>query len=204
MCWWPQISGTHIRDLRQFESMYTLQGKPDQHVIRIPRSFCVWSQTICISRGQRIATFHKTVNNGGQSHCSQGKVLPTQSTACQLTDPWLRTQFLFQDSHWSSDGKATLCWWQATRLTGPISLACDWYVQYFLAGANLSVLNRHRRGYNHLRALPSLRLSNLNITSSEKMIWSTYRWHKVFRPLDVYRSLYLRLAMTNVLQLLKG
>jgi hypothetical protein len=35
---------------------------------------------------------------------------------------------------------------QATRLTGPISLTCDRYVQYLLTGANPSVLNRHRRG----------------------------------------------------------
>jgi hypothetical protein len=34
----------------------------------------------------------------------------------------------------------------ATRLTGPISLACDRYVQYLLTGANSSVLNRHKRG----------------------------------------------------------
>jgi hypothetical protein len=33
-----------------------------------------------------------------------------------------------------------------TRLTGPISLVCDRYVQYLLAGANRMVLNRHRQG----------------------------------------------------------
>jgi hypothetical protein len=52
-------------------------------------------------------------------------------------------------------------------LTEPISLACDRYVQYLLAGANPSVLNQHRWGYNHLRAPPSLRLANLNIALSE-------------------------------------
>jgi hypothetical protein len=35
---------------------------------------------------------------------------------------------------------------QATRLLGLISPACDRYVQYLLAGANPSVLNRHRQG----------------------------------------------------------
>jgi hypothetical protein len=35
---------------------------------------------------------------------------------------------------------------QATGFTGPISPACDRYVQYFLMGANRIVLNRHRRG----------------------------------------------------------
>jgi hypothetical protein len=35
---------------------------------------------------------------------------------------------------------------QLYQLTGLISLACDRYVQYLLAGANSSVLNRHRWG----------------------------------------------------------
>jgi hypothetical protein len=34
---------------------------------------------------------------------------------------------------------------EATRFTGPISPACDRYVQYLLMGANRTVLNRHRR-----------------------------------------------------------
>jgi hypothetical protein len=37
---------------------------------------------------------------------------------------------------------------QLHQLTGPISPTCDRYVQYLLVGANPSVLNRHRRGYN--------------------------------------------------------
>jgi hypothetical protein len=36
--------------------------------------------------------------------------------------------------------------WQVTRLTGPISPACDRYVQYLLVRANPLVLNRHRQG----------------------------------------------------------
>jgi hypothetical protein len=36
--------------------MYTLQGKSDQYATRIPRSIRVWSQNICLSRGQRMAT----------------------------------------------------------------------------------------------------------------------------------------------------
>jgi hypothetical protein len=41
--------------------------------------------------------------------------------------------------------KATHLSTEATRLTGPISPACDRYVQYLLMGANRTVLNRHRR-----------------------------------------------------------
>jgi hypothetical protein len=36
--------------------------------------------------------------------------------------------------------------WQTARLTGPISPACDRYVQYLLMDTNPSVLNRHRSG----------------------------------------------------------
>jgi hypothetical protein len=46
----------------------------------------------------------------------------------------------------SSAKKSSSCWQLTTRLTGPISPACDRYVQYLLAGANRTVLNRHRRG----------------------------------------------------------
>jgi hypothetical protein len=35
------------------------------------------------------------------------------------------------------------------QLTGPITPACDRYVQYLLVGTNPSVLNRHRRGLPH-------------------------------------------------------
>jgi hypothetical protein len=48
---------THIRESQRFKSMYTLQGKPDQHAIHIPHSVRVWSQTIRISHDQRIASF---------------------------------------------------------------------------------------------------------------------------------------------------
>jgi hypothetical protein len=64
---------THIRETWWFESMYNLQGKPDQHVTRIPRSVRVWSQTIRISRGQRIATFHESPTDLDGSHYSREK-----------------------------------------------------------------------------------------------------------------------------------
>jgi hypothetical protein len=45
----------------------------------------------------------------------------------------------------SSGEKSSSCWQPTTRLIGPISPACDRYVQYLLAGANRTVLNRHRQ-----------------------------------------------------------
>jgi hypothetical protein len=49
-------------------------------------------------------------------------------------------------SQWSRGCKPSFWLWPTTRFTGPISLACNRYVQYLLMGANRTVLNRHRRG----------------------------------------------------------
>jgi hypothetical protein len=102
------------------------------------------------SHAQRIETFHERPTNFDGSHCSREKGLPTQSTARRLTDTRVRTQFLSEANHWSSRLKPVFCRWQGTRLTRPISLACDRYVQFLLAGANPAVLNRHRRGLHPL------------------------------------------------------
>jgi hypothetical protein len=122
--------------------------KPDQHATHFSRSVHVWFKTIRISRGPHIATFRIVINNDGQNHCSQEKGLPIQSIACWLIDPWVRTQFLSQASHWSSEGKATLCWRQSTRLTGPINTSM-WSVRSILGyRANPSDLKWHTRGCN--------------------------------------------------------
>jgi hypothetical protein len=69
----------------------------------------------------------------------------------RLSGLWDPLQFLFQHSHWSSALKPSTCWRQTTTLTGPISSACDRYVQYLLTGANPSVLNQHRWGLQYWR-----------------------------------------------------
>jgi hypothetical protein len=51
----------------------------------------------------------------------------------------------------SSGEKSSSCWQPTTRLTGPISPACDQYIQYLLTGANRTVLNRHRWGLQSWR-----------------------------------------------------
>jgi hypothetical protein len=121
------------------------RGKPDQHVIRFPRSVHVYSTTIHISRGPYIATFHAVINRFEQIHCTREEWLPTQSTTHRSSDPWVRTQLLSHNSQWSSGEKSNFYWQPTTRLIGPISPACDRYVQYLLAGANWTVLNRHKR-----------------------------------------------------------
>ncbi len=122
------------------------RGKPDQHATRFPRSVRVWSKTIRISCGPHIAIFHTVINRFEQIHCTREEGLLTQSTARWLTDPRVRTQLLSHKQPKSSGEKSTSVDNLTTRLTGPISPACDRYVQYLLVGANRTVLNRHRRG----------------------------------------------------------
>jgi hypothetical protein len=43
----------------------------------------------------------RIINRVRQSHCSWEKGLPAQPTARRLTDPWVRTQFLFWTNQWS-------------------------------------------------------------------------------------------------------
>jgi hypothetical protein len=90
---------------------------------------------------------------------SRKKRLPTQSPARWLTDPRVHTQFLSQANQWRSRLKLGFCWWQATWLTRPISLSCDQYIQYLLAGANPSVLNWHRHGLQPSRCQLSTYIS---------------------------------------------
>jgi hypothetical protein len=120
--------------------------KLNQHTTHFPRTVRVWSKTIHISCGPYIATFHTVIDRFEQIHCPWEEGLPTQSIARRLTNLRACTQLLFHNSQWSSGEKSNLCWHPTTRLTGPISSACDRYVQYLLAGVNSSVLKRHRRG----------------------------------------------------------
>jgi hypothetical protein len=177
------------------------RGKPDQHVTRFPHSVHVWPKTIHISRGLHIATLHTIVNRFEQIHCTREKGLLTQSTTRRLTDPWVRTQFLFHNSPWSSGEKSSFCWHRTTRLTRPISSACNRYVQYLLAGANSSVLNQHRQGLPHwrcqfttyysptfptsylyfsLRAPPGLQFNQVPLITKVLSIKITYGRHMVF------------------------
>jgi hypothetical protein len=96
-----------------------------------------------------MATFHESSTNLDGSHYSWEKGLLTQSTSRRLTDPWVCTQFFSEANQWSNRLKPSFCRWQSTRLTEPISPACDRYVQYLLTGINPSVLKWYRRGLPH-------------------------------------------------------
>jgi hypothetical protein len=96
-------------------------------------------------RSPYVATFRETSTDLDRSHCSREKGLLTQSTVRRLTDLWVHTQLLCRANQWSRGRKSSSWRWPTTRFIGPISPSCDRYVQYFLTGANSSVLNRHKR-----------------------------------------------------------
>jgi hypothetical protein len=95
-----------------------------------------------------VATFHETLTYLDRSHCSWEEGLPTQSTARQLTDLWVHTLLLSQASQWSRRRKPSSWRWPTTRFAGPISPACDWYVQYVLMGQTHRSLTDVGGGYN--------------------------------------------------------
>jgi hypothetical protein len=180
-----------------------MQGKPDKHATHIARSVRVWSQTICISCGQRIATFCESSTDLDGSHYFWEKgildyipsTLADRFTGLHPISLLLSTKEVVGLSQASVDSRLL-------DLPGP-------YHQYMIVTFNTfswgpihRSLTNTGGGYNHLRAPPGLRLSNLNIASSEIVMWNTYYRPVVFRPLNVYRSLYLRLTITNVIQIL--
>jgi hypothetical protein len=83
-----------------------------------------WGQLVCTrvgnyrSRGVVIARLRSSVRSL-LHHCQDLH----QSIYLYLSEdrkPISHHQFFSQANYWSSGGKATLCWRQATRLTGPI------------------------------------------------------------------------------------
>jgi hypothetical protein len=143
-------------------------------------------RSVYASYGQSlyVATFHEsstnlnrftTPENEGSRHNPQHADWPIRGFVASFS-PTTASEAV---------GKSQFCQWQATRLTGPISPACDQYVQYLLVGANHRSLTNTGEGYNlgyasvshtttrpsqpvvspfHLRAPPGLRLSIINIS----------------------------------------
>jgi hypothetical protein len=127
------------------------RGKPDQHDTYASHTSLRTSDVRFLWAIPVHGNLSRVINRVGQSHCSREKWLSTQSTARRLTDLWVRIQFLFRANQWSSGESQNIYQQLATWLTGPISPACDRYIQYLLAGANSSVLNRHKRGLQSWR-----------------------------------------------------
>jgi hypothetical protein len=138
---------TPIWESRRFESMYTLLGgKPDQHDTYASHA----SPRMPGVRFLRAVPVRDNLSRDADRFghiplLSRKKRLLTQSTARRLTDPRVRTQLLSWSNQWSRGRKLSSWRWPTTRFIGPISPACDRYVQYLLMGDNRTVLNWPRR-----------------------------------------------------------
>jgi hypothetical protein len=122
------------------------RGKPDQHDMYASHTSQYMPGVRFLQTVPICGNHSRVIDRFGQIPLLLKKGLLIQSTARRLIDPRIYTQFLFQAHQWSSELKPSFCWWQATRLIGLISPACNRYVQYLLTGTNPSVLNRHRWG----------------------------------------------------------
>jgi hypothetical protein len=90
-----------------------------------------------------------------------GEVLPTEDRLARPSS-WVTSSLLPHDSRGVGERSFGQVVTQLHQLIGPITPACDRYVQYLLTGANPLVLNRHKGGYNlegvgfsHTTFLPS-------------------------------------------------
>jgi hypothetical protein len=122
------------------------RGKPDQHdtyashtSTRTPNVRFLWA----------VPKPFMSHRQGWTDTTTPEKKCSRLHLSARLSGSWDPPQFLSQDSHWSSRLKPNTCGRPATRLTGPITPACDRYIQYLLTDTNPSVLNTHRRGLPH-------------------------------------------------------
>jgi hypothetical protein len=147
MWWLPQTSGySYPRVTAIWIDVHPTGENPTNTTRTLSTPVHVRLAYASCGRSPYVATFHTVVDRFEQIHCTREEGLPTQSTSRRPFDPRVRTQLLSHNSQWSSGEESSFCWQPATRLTGPISPACDRYIQYLLARANRTVLNRHRRG----------------------------------------------------------
>jgi hypothetical protein len=127
------------------------RGNLTNMICMLPTPVYVHPAYTCYGWSPYVTTFYESPTGLDGYYCSWEKMLPTPplSPAKWTRDP---PQFLFQDSHWSSRLKSSIYRHQATRFTGPISPACDQYIQYLLMSINPSFLNRHRWGLPHRKS----------------------------------------------------
>jgi hypothetical protein len=125
--------------------MYTLQGKT-----RLTRHICLVYASY--GRSPYVATFHEsstelsrptTPEKKGSRHNPQWAGWPIRRFV---------PNFSLEPANEAVEAKPSIYQRLATRLTGPISPACDRYVQYLHTGTNPTVLNRHRRGIPHRKS----------------------------------------------------
>jgi hypothetical protein len=122
------------------------RGKPDQHAMYAshasPSTFDVHFLRAIPVRGN----LSRVIDRVEQAHYSREEGLPTQSTARCWPIREFVPIFSYEPTNEEVGAKSNIYQRPDTMLTGPITPVCDRYVQYLLAGANWTVLNRHRWG----------------------------------------------------------
>jgi hypothetical protein len=155
----------HIWESRRFELMYTLQGKtrPTCHVHFTRQS--TYARRTLLAGSPVHGNLSWVINRIEQAHCSQEERPLTQSTVRRWPIRGSVPIFSPDLANEAVGAKPSIYQWLATRLTGPISPVCDLYIQYLLAWANPSVLNRHRWGLYPWRCRLSTYHSSTFLTS---------------------------------------
>jgi hypothetical protein len=140
---------THIWEPRWFKTMYTMQGKPNTHDTyasctgpRTPHIRYLWAVPVhgnlsCWPNrvGHTLLLPRKRASDTIPYTSADQSTGPPPSFSPNITiEAVMNTKHLLMN--------------RLHRSTGPISPVCDQYVQYLLTGANPSVLNQHRWGYN--------------------------------------------------------
>jgi hypothetical protein len=132
---------THIRESRQFESMYTLQGKtrPTRHV-RFPHQSTYAWRTLPAGGPRTWQPSTSRRQSWTESLLLRKRAPDTipSTPANRSMSPYTVSLLSQPMKQWR---KPNIYQQQATRFTGLISSACDRYVQYLLMGANRTVLN---------------------------------------------------------------
>jgi hypothetical protein len=104
-----------------------------------------------------VKTFHGFINKVEWIHCSQEIGTPNyilSTSADQIADSHPISLLTATKAVGKAMGKSQASVDnQLHRCIGPISPACDQYIQYLLVGINPSVLNRHRRGLQPWRCV---------------------------------------------------
>jgi hypothetical protein len=144
MCWLSQTSGYSYLRVTAIRIDVHPAGK---NPINTSHAFHVrfaYGPEPYISRGLRRQPFASSPQ-GWNMPLHPEEVLAINDRLARPS-PWVISLFLPHDSLGAPERGFDQVVTQLHHLTGPITPACDQYVQYLLTGANPSVLNRYRRG----------------------------------------------------------
>jgi hypothetical protein len=119
------------------------RGKPDQHDTYVSHANPRMPGIRFLRADPILGNLSWVADRVGQSHSSQEKLLPTQSTARRLIYLRVRTQFLSRANQWSSGESQTYGNCKLLGLLGP------YHRHAIVTGTNPSVLNWHRQGLPH-------------------------------------------------------